>query len=534
MQEFHIRSLTLGPTKYEFAHDSIVCIIGPNNSGKSALLRAILHKITSIEGDGPKSLLAGFDLVRPTNSEEFDRLASDGITVKNGRLNSLNYRYPSGGHDPWSTLRENAMRPGPNGTFRFWLRYISAQDRLNAIKPPTQVDLASDGPSHPFHLMQLDPNLEKRLANVSRKLFGAACWLNPGAGGVVPFHFGGELDAAELGGDRSQSYANEVAKLPQVTEQGDGVQATLGLASILVTAPEKVLLVDEVDLYLHPPQAFDFAKEAANLFEGKQLFVTTHSSRVMQGFLAEARDRLVLIRLDKRGEEYSARQIDNETLITVRSDPLLRFTNVLESVFYKVCIVCEESADCLLVKTSMESLRLLSNEEDTFWVGANGKSQLGKVTEISRALGVRTLCICDFDILEGGANKDVERLVKAMGGSDEILGMVNKLDRMVERVPGWKALKRTGLSGLENRGDAYRHCDELLRKLQEIGIFVNKFGEAECLKTPACNTHGAKAVSEMISLDINHGHLEKLRKFAVDFSELLKGSAGVPLLQNNS
>lgn len=155
----------------------------------------------------------------------------------------------------------------------------------------------------------------------------------------------------ESGEDRlSDSYLKRLRdqNLP-LTAQGDGMRsfATVILRT-LAPAAMSIILLDEPEAFLHPPQARLLGELIAKERPiGRQLFIATHSQDVLQGLLNVAPDNLRIIRLQRSGVVNKVKELDKYLTKKISADPIMRFSSVLSGVFHKRVIVCESDSDCM-------------------------------------------------------------------------------------------------------------------------------------------------------------------------------------------
>ncbi len=518
MKEFFVSRAVLKSKGIHFSDDQVVAIVGPNSSGKSALLSSMYGRLTADSQYVRASQVSELAVTRLSDTKEFKDHIENIFTYKDRTI----YWFGNAIGISDSYEATVAMWLQPRGLLHHMNKsladYISARDRLQSVAHVHQLDLLRDQPSHPFHLLYKFPDKENRLSEVSRKIFGVDVMLNPGAGSVLALHVGEKIDAASYGGDRDQRYANEVFKLPEIETQGDGVQATIGLLARVLVSPAVCIFVDEPDLYLHPPQATTLAMALTAATTGKQLFISTHSARFLQGLFSAAPERLKLIRLFKEGQSFDNAEVDEDIFLEVKKDPVLRFTNILDALFFDVSVVCEDPSDCLFFKSSLERLGHGELIENTFWTGAYGKSNLPKLARICRAMRVKTIVICDIDVLspEGNSHINVLKpLLEAFGETpDDIISQVEKLHRMVAgnaRVT-WRTIKDLGLRALETDSASHAAAQKILSDLLDFGIIVIPFGEVESLCSPQKEGHGIQAINAMLDMDIDDPALSNARR----------------------
>jgi hypothetical protein len=178
-----------------------------------------------------------------------------------------------------------------------------------------------------------------------------------------------------------------------------------------------ILLLDEPEAYLHPPQARllgEFiAKERP---DQAQLFIATHSADVLQGLLNTAADHLRVLRIQRVGNINHVKELDKAKAKEIGADPLMKFSGVLSGVFHQRVIISESDADCMFYSSILDLPRIHGTQQpDVLFVQANGKHRMAALAEALRALDVTVDVIADMDILNEEAV--FQRLVTALNGS---------------------------------------------------------------------------------------------------------------------
>jgi hypothetical protein len=241
-------------TEIPLASTDIVVVVGPNNAGKSATLRGIRDKLSEPAAVSP--VLTAIEIRKSGSVDEFTAWVRE--WTKQQPNNPQNPGFSGLGH----TVHQNQIQHGwqrqdnAMGELTRWLcHFLSADERLQICNPPRNVSLSQEGPNHPIHYMQRDDALELDLSSKFRKAFGVDLIVHRNAGANVPLHVG-PRPIPESGEDRiSLSYILKVEELPQLHAQGDGMRSFAGVLLATSVGLESILLIDEPEAFLHPPQA---------------------------------------------------------------------------------------------------------------------------------------------------------------------------------------------------------------------------------------------------------------------------------------
>ena len=535
--------------KISLQSDSIVVFVGPNSSGKTQSLKDIWLYLSSPHKPRGFSVKDVSIEKAGTLEQYLAYIRANSIVRDNTILVSGQQLSPPDAFDKeWGKER-------PHHTGRLFAKLIGADDRLSAIKERKRIDRSKQKPEHPLQALDFEPDQEKLVSKSFYNIFGQHLMLDRGAGSVVNLHVGDQTDITLYGEVFSPTYSTEVRKMPDISEEGDGYKAAAGLFLNIFSIPKSVYLIDEPDVYLHPPQAYAAAKEIVNISARKQLFLATHNAHFVRGLLDTDSQRIVLIRLDRAGNTQSTNLIENSIFSEIESDPLIRFSNVLEAMFFRTVMVCESEADCLFYRNLCRAVDPAKSDDDVFWLSAHGKQNIRKLIRILRRLGLRVISIPDLDIINDETNlkslfeshgghwvdistefSTISRLMNERKPTTAVDDVKVKINQVLDRVPAardglfpdqaaqdirkvlrsaspWRELKESGIKALgkgQNRIDA----NNLLKKLFDHGIVVPSVGEMESFY-PFSGAHGMEWVNDVLGLDlVNEVNLAEARDFA--------------------
>lgn len=524
-----------------FSPQDIVLVVGPNNAGKSATLRAIRDKLAQPAATSP--VLRAITVARTGTPEEFL-----------GWVESWAKRLPDNPQDPvFSAVGHNAHRSqisthwqrgerGLGPIARWVCHFLSADERLGICNPPGHISLTRQAPSHPIHYMQRDDSLEVSLSTKFRRAFAADLVVHRNAGSEVPLHVG-ERPALLPGEDRvSLSYVERLEQLPQLQTQGDGMRSFAGVLLATSVGKESIMLIDEPEAFLHPPQAKllgSFLVEGGG--HGRQMFIATHSADILRGVLDANSPAVKVVRIRRDGAANVVRLLDNARIGELWGDPLLRYSNILDGLFHEMTVVCESDADCRFYSAVVDALYVGTElrKPDILFTHCGGKARLPVVIRALREVDVPVKAVADFDLLSeeqplravvealGLVWADIEqdwRIVKAavdgkrpdLSTADvrrevnDLLGAVttdilpekvrSDLRTVLKKSSAWSVAKLVGKSFVPS-GEPTRACERLLVRLKAAGLHVVPVGELEGF----CRTvdgHGPKWVNGALTRDL--------------------------------
>jgi hypothetical protein len=223
-------------------------------------------------------------------------------------------------------------------------------------------------------------------------------------------------------------------KYERLDDQGDGLRSFTGIMTAVLCADRGVLLIDEPEAFLHPPQAFRIGELLAeNVSDSRQMFVATHSSDVLQGMLGRSSEATI-VRLDRVGDKNSFRVLDRADLKSIAVDPLLQSARVLDGIFYPAAMVVEADSDARFYHAASHKL---SPKADIHTVNAQNKQTVARVASLYRKLGLRCAGIVDFDVLND--RSEFASQLDALGMNElekqDMLSVRDEIAAFVEKQP---------------------------------------------------------------------------------------------------
>ena len=541
-------------TELTFQPTDITVIVGPNNAGKSAALRAIQSKFDLSSNQSPVITQASFD--KTGDQDDFEAWITS-WAVKRFDQNEGNPIFQSMGQalhrshalNSWTFLGSEQQ----NHLSRWFLLHLSGEQRLSTSNPAPAIQLTTENPSHPIHYLARDDKLELKLSSQFQRAFGTDLIVHRNAGNNFPLYIG-ERPVPQAGEDRvSVTFLERLERLPKLHEQGDGMRS---FASVLLSTSvgrENILLIDEPEAFLHPPQARLLGNTIVELAENsRQIFIATHSGDVLRGVLATANFNVRVVRIERTGSVNRVRSLSNDDIRDLWSDSLLRHSNILDGLFHEAVVVCEADSDCSFYSAILTSLGTKQARlPDVQFTHCGGKYRIAMVLRALIKVGVPAKTICDFDILSdeqplrgiyealGGDWHEIEtdwRIVKSSVDSkrpdrsthevktevDEIFANEQsnifshdarrKIASVLKLTTAWSNAKLAGSSYVPS-GQPSQALTKLLKTLQTRGVYVVDVGELEGF----CRTvsdHGPRWVAEVLQRDLaNDAELRNAREF---------------------
>ncbi|WP_437276476.1 AAA family ATPase [Sorangium sp. So ce375] len=514
---FFVSSLQFqGGLDVELASGQLVLIIGPNNAGKSTMLRELLGALggslqdglvlrsANVRRNGSRGALRDWVDPRPAYKQEYSGGPRERVL--------LGWGGPIGESDFDTWLKRRLSKPLLSQLHT----YVTYRKRMAAVESCKAFDPLDGVPEHPFHFLLKRPELDDRLARLVTDAFGLSIVIDQAAGSEFHGYCVRDRESAPTTNRVDLRYLEWLRSHPRLAGQGDGLKSYVGCLLEVLTTKPFVTIVDEPEVFLHPPQARLLGRTLAGERErGQQLFVATHSADFLRGALEAKPDSVRVIRLSRGDDGPEAASVSPERIAKLWNDPTLQYSNVLDALFHDAVVICEADADCRFYQ--WVSSPSATKTGDVMFLPTGGKARVASVMASLRALGVPCAAILDADAIRD--TQTLSSLVRSAGGDwkslfplwreindasvrlgttvakDDLLTQIKKLfaeydnkfvtDTLVDRVrqlarieSGWSLLKRSGLAALPG-GAASRAANELFSKLALLNIFIVPVGELE-------------------------------------------------------
>ena len=558
MFRWGISSITFsGGQELALDFGSVLILIGPNNGGKSRALRDIEAFFSS--PDSVRPVIPSVMVAREGTAELFLQWMEGHYPSRLDPQNQRHFRTKGG--DLTANGVDKAWQRGEPliAAHAFLVHRLGTEQRLTITNRVPSIDPYRGQPEAYVHVLQANDDFRQKACEEVRNAFGVELIVNWGAGSQVGFHVGEE---PEHGPDRdrvSEPYLRELNMLPPLDSEGDGIRSFVGGLLAALCGAHPVLMIDEPEAFLHPPQARRLSAALARTAKelGRQLIIVTHSADVIRGAL-EASQKVSVCRITREttldGDVNHASLLESEQLATLWAKPLLRSSAAFDGLFHEGVVVCEADADCRFYEAilrRMETQGRIDRAADLYFVHGGGKGQLATLARAYRSLNTRTAIVADLDLLRD--RDQIAAVLDALGADpSEMSGVFNgvhsalsarppvtsrgdffsgmraildqaqernelsgedrrELQRLLEETADWSEAKRYGINKL--RGGALRDAQKLLDEWGNIGLFLVPAGELECWwpEGPALKNEWFLAAIKKVIED------EKSLKEATDF-----------------
>jgi len=516
--------------------DGLTVLVGPNNAGKSQILREINERLTGAAQSAhyrPKTT-ASLRYEERCNADEL----IDWMRNRYGERRAGSYNYgsqpephftsPNGGNNAVNHSMIRSLwgnhHPHLQALAPFLLRYMSAGDQASGVSSSSSYHVGREVPSNPAQILFSDRELERAVSEEMYRAFGENLVVHRYAGSQISLH-AGKVDAEEGPMPATIEYLQQIEALPLLYEQGDGVRSYMGAVITITTASYPILLLDEPEAFLHPPQAFMLGQFLARQHDrGTQVIVATHSDDVLRGIISTkaAAAAVTVVRITRSSAGNHSAQVPVDDVQGLYEDPLIKYYGILDGLFFHGVLLCEADSDCTYYRAVLESTvdALDSGHPASalsiHFAQCGGKSRVANAVRALKAARVPAACALDIDFLRD--DKEFNQLITECGGDPadfardravvnsavqerserpdkEIVKFkvnaiiearkdrhlttadTNKIKEALEAPSGWKLFKQAGPALLS--GDTAVAYNSLDARLRTLGIFLVPVGELE-------------------------------------------------------
>ena len=497
--------------------DDIIVFVGPNNAGKSATLR----ELEAWVGYSNEGLVVKSATMRKVGTADDLRAYLEAKSQKSG--DSVNLSYGGIGYNIHHTHLQffDGVR-NRNTVAPFFAKRLTTESRINDSNAAPAIALFQSPPTHPIHILLMDPELSKDISDKFQHAFGVDLTPFRAGGGEFPLYVGQRPALPEGKDELSKEFVEALQKTNvPLDKQGDGMRSFAAvILHVLAARTHSIQFLDEPEAFLHPPQARLLGRYIAENRPGNsQLFISTHSTDVLDGLVEGGSDKVRIVRLRREGDVNHVKELDNEQTKAVAKDTLARFSRVFDGIFFEHVVICEADADCMFYQ-SILNLPSISGDRrpDVLFVHTAGKHRMAKIADTLRSLDVPVSVIADVDILNdegtfrnlyekmGGSWTDVnthwkhvsetvisqrpplnaEQVTSLIAAQLEGVSGTNEFPNEKERaikdvfktVSPWSTIKRSGRTALP-AGESIKHFDALSDKCSERRLWIVPVGEIE-------------------------------------------------------
>lgn len=520
-------------TEIELSNDDIVVFVGANNVGKSRALKDIKNDI--FESSSKKVIVDEIEY-QDTNFEE--------INMRNYFKN--NFELGPNGYDiavdvnythNYNEYNFQNVKSGDKNFYKVLFSFLSTESRLN-MTAPISYSFINDKLS--FGIMRKLERDKKNITTLNDILFSCfgkkidiseELWKNS-VSKLYKFGTKDEIDKSVSADTREARCLLE--SLENLNDQGDGIRSAVAILASLITTTHSLYLIDEPETFLHPPQARNLGRNIVDLSQNKQCFISTHNIDLLRGMLEKDYARIKIIKINRTDNVNEFHVLDNDSIKVVSDDKNLKYSNILNGLFYNTVVLCENESDCKFYSALLEKIDG-DCYQNTLFCAVGGKDQFKIIIPLLNKLKINFLVIADLDLInnrdklkdlinsiednkynqissihndflnlfESGTDNQVK---KQSAIKEEILSFItdapymsaetaSKIKQALKNISHLKLLKNCGKSCLP-AGECVQKYNQIINFLNESNIFVVECGEIERFITEI-DGHGSLWVEEV-------------------------------------
>lgn len=480
----------------EFDPGAITIFVGPNNSGKSLLLKEIEHILTQRN--------FGINISNKIlDSIELNSLSiSDVIKIIFPDQQNINWKLVPDEQPITLHLKHSLSNPGNivntqwreilnsieseelTGNYKFFfasvfLLRLDGEKRLSLVHPQKAGDFLSN--EYASHLDAIFKN-DKARAKISEFIFEAFSRyfvVDPMNRGELRIRLSkrAPIDTAEE--QALDIRARNFHKESELIELfSDGVKAFTGILTAIFSGEFKTILIDEPEAFLYPPLARKLGQILTQMANQQKsnVIASTHSTDFILGCV-QVGIPVNIVRLTYSEGNATARLFLGEEFQKLMRDPILRSAGVLNALFHYGTVVGEGNIDRVFYEEI--NLRLLAKDRgvaDILFINAISKDTIRRIIKPLRDMGIPSAGIVDLDILK---ENDLAALLRSAYVPEALVESWSNLKRKI--VEAFKNenidLKTKGIQAL-NQIDK-EVAENLISDIAKYGIFIVPVGEVE-------------------------------------------------------
>jgi len=470
----------------------IIIFVGPNNSGKSLVLREIETIISQQPPPANLNIVVDFDIDWP--SEE---IIDKQIAIARSRTPStapagnifLGRINPNGGREEIQvdepTIRSIAKEKSNKGWFsthyvKWGVLRLDGRSRFNLTNDQNGGDLGEPAINVLSHLFQ-DDKSRNEVRKIIKSAFNLNFYIDPTRLGSLRIKLSPremQIDEQSLS-EAARAFYKEAT---YIKDSSDGVQAFTGIITAVLSGEFHTILIDEPEAFLHPPLARKLGIGLATLASSRNgtLMASTHSADFLMGCV-QGSSSVQVVRLEYSDGKSRARSIDPQILESFLKRSLMRSANVISGLFHDGVIVLESDNDRAFYSEIYH--RISDGKPDypsILFINAQNKQTIREIVGPLRKFGVPAAAISDIDIVKDGGQNWTHWLKAANIPSNLHSGFGQQRSEVCNSlIRSGRDMKTDGGINILS-GDDLEAAKDLFDNLEQYGIFLVRLGELEC------------------------------------------------------
>lgn len=529
----------------------LTVFVGPNNCGKSQTLK----DIASLMNDKIQSRIVS-DLNFPTTN--FSSVSP--LIVATDHPTALDHKIIVGIGDNFAEIEHVATNQDFESSksdsakmFKYYNKFrvvlLNALNRASVINQTGTAGLENDRASNLLQLAYLDDSKEilEKFQTIFRDVFSVSVYLDHTALSQIALRIS-EEEITSLTGDTQKDRVSLKA-LEKIDDQGEGYKSFAATILGLVSAKNRLVLLDEPEVFLHNAQQKQLGRWVGDFVKDNdtQLIIATHSSNFLEGLLASGVE-VDIQRLNRIKNCTNFSGIDADTVKKFTADPILSSQRVLDALFQKAVVVCEADTDRMIYKMVADKIK---PSHEILFIHSHNKQTTPMIVETLKKCTVPVYSILDIDIFhedkeynnilaahdtiieekytktqievkdfvngkknEGDLRLELKdklnSLILAINDGIDVLTLKAEVGRLNKLFSNWHQFKKVGIDFISDV-DLKRKLVELLEYLKENNLYIVGVGELEGW-IPGDHAKGKRWINHAVA-EINKQVPEPLNSF---------------------
>jgi hypothetical protein len=364
----------------------LIVVVGPNSSGKTLFLKDIESYLLT----GQSKQYVVCKSIRPNKPINlkpfFDALVSQRYIIPVQQEYRVNMPPLDLEKDPqtiqfsYATL-ETAYKAfvgenqANNPSFftllgRTLVHSLPISTRIALTNPVSKINRQHQPPLAPIHALDCDGDAQMTISDETGKVFGNALWLDQLQIDRLYLRVSGSPTIPPISHLKD---ARRAADYREIVTEGDGYRSFVGICMTLLLGIRPVCLIDEPELCLHPPQAYEIGRfiGAYAKCDNHVTFVATHSSHVLRGVLETAKDPQIL-RLTNHKTHFVGNLVPKAELDGVMKNPRVRAEAILDGIFAQTVAIVEADGDRAVYQAALEGVGVPHKKSEMHLVPVSG------------------------------------------------------------------------------------------------------------------------------------------------------------------
>ncbi len=519
-----LKSITV-PDAGTISAPGLTVVAGPNSSGKSQLLRDIESQVLG----RPRKLVVCERVELELGGPLQDLLTT---LCEMGALRFVEDKYVTTaphlgfGQGGWETDLRHLMLWHNDASSKQFLNHIGQllitslflERRLTICNEVKAFDNQKMRPSNELQAIHLNKSAKQELSDEIAKAFKKAIWMDNTRGGVLCLRV---RDGVGLPSADERLEPEEMEKYRTIEFEGDGLKSYVGICLTLLVGRRPILLIDEPEMCLHPPQAYALGRfiGAHATSSGAAVYVATHSSHILRGIIETSKDLRVL-RLTHVQDQFRGELMPYELLKKCTERPSTKSESILDGIFAEAVTIVESEGDRIVYSAARDNV---ADEfaHDVHFVSVGGLGGIAPTCQLYKSLRIPQTVIADLDlilkpehldaILQAIApqvaadlvnearsiteelkklgpptkESDVKGALAALArvsldwNTDEFQDLRRQLLDLADELSPTVRLKRGGIDGLKEAPYLQSRIRDFITKCVRIGLFLVPVGELE-------------------------------------------------------